>query len=431
MRHPILALLFLVSLPSAVASADQPRPQSDLNRVVAVVNNEVVLQTELDARAKLLTAQLKRQSAQLPPEDVLRRQALERLVLERLQLELAEKSGIRMDDEALNAALRRIAEQNKLSLAEFRKVIERDGYDFAAFREGVRNELIIGELRRRQVESRIQVTDREVDNVLVTAAQQAHTDEEYRVAQILVPLPETPSERVAEAARARAERMLTAIRGGAGLADAASQSEGDPAATATDLGWRKLSELPGPVADAVLRLKPGQTSDVVRSASGFHVVRLLDVRHGQRLVVTQAHVRHILLRPDASLSDNAARSRLEQLRGRIQGGDDFAGLARAHSMDPGSAARGGDLGWVGSGEVVPEFERVVSEVGIGQVSEPFRTQFGWHIVQVLERRQHDSTEDVRRARAREFVRQRKVEEETQAWLRRLRDEAYVDIRPQE
>jgi peptidyl-prolyl cis-trans isomerase SurA len=381
---------------------------------------------------RVMTAQLKRQSAEVPPDDVLRRQVLERLILERLQLQQAERSGIRVDDAMLNEALRRIAGQNKLSLEEFRKVLERDGYDFAAFREGIRNEIIIGELRRRQIENRIVVTDREVDNVLVTAAQQAHSSEEYRLDQVLVPLPESPGERAVEAARTRAEAVLADIRKGSSFGEAAAtHSEGGEALTGGELGWRSLSQLPGPVADAVLRLKPGQVSDVVRSAEGFHVVRVLEVRHGQRLMVTQTRARHILLKPGPSLSDEAAVARLTQLRQRVEGGDDFAELARAHSADPGSAARGGDLGWLSPGDVVPEFERTMGELGIGQMSEPFRTQYGWHLVQVLERRQQDSTEDMRRSRAREFVRQRKVEEETQAWLRRLRDEAYVDIRPEE
>jgi peptidyl-prolyl cis-trans isomerase SurA len=428
---PSLALAVVLACLPTVGRA-QSTPTTELNRVVAVVNNDVVLQTELDARVRTLSAQIQGQSKPVPPPNTLRRQALETLILERLQLQLAEKSGIRMDDQALNEALRRIAAQNKLSLDEFRKVLERDGYDFAAFREDVRRELIVAEVRRRQVENRIQVTDREVDNLLVTAASQADADDEYRLADVLFPTPEGASDRQVDAARTRAEALVEEARKGTDLAQAvAARAEDEDRPQARDLGWRRLSQLPGAVADAAIRLKPGQVSEVIRGSEGFHVVKLLDVRRSQRLVVTQTHARHILLRPEQGRSEDEVRNRLQQLRRRIEGGDDFAALARAHSADSASAARGGDLGWLSPGDVVPEFERAMASLGPGELSEPVRTPFGWHLVQVLERRQHDSTDEVRRARAREVIRQRKLEEETQTWMRRLRDEAYVEVRPEE
>jgi len=425
------ALLLLLWLPTA-ALAETAAAPAELNRVVAVVNNDVILQSELNQRIKTTEAQLKRQSTPSPPPNVLRRQVLERLIVERLQLQLAEKGGIRVDDEALNEALRRIADQNKLTLAEFKQVLEKDGYDFTAFRGEIRNQLIISELRRRQVENRVQVTDREIDNVLLTASSQANADDEYRVGHILVGVREGASSGDVDAARGRADAILQEVRRGADFAAvAAARSEGETNLEGGDLGWRRLSQLPAVIADAVIRLKPGQVSELVRDPAGFHVVKVLDVRRGQRLVVTQAHARHILLKPDQAHTEDAVRTRLDQLRRRVQGGDDFAQLARAHSMDPGSAARGGDLGWLNPGDVVPDFERAISGLQPGQISEPFRTQFGWHIAQVVERRQHDSTDEVRRARARDVVRQRKIDEETQAWVRRLREEGYVEIRPEE
>ena len=439
MKRPA-ALLLLALLP-ALALAEPPTAGNapaaaspagtPLNRVVAVVNNDVILQSELSQRLKTAEAQLRRQSAPLPPPNALRRQVLERLIVDRLQLQIAEKSGIRLDDEGLNGAMRKIAEQNKLTLAQFKQTLEKDGYDFNAFREQLRDELTISEVRRRQVENRIQVTEREIDNVLVTAASQANADDEYRVAQVRVPVREGASPGDVASARERAQGLVDELGKGADFAQlAAGHSEDGRAPQGGEVSWRRLSQLPAAVADAVVRMKPGQVSEPVRDASGFQVVKLLEVRRAQRAVVSQPRVRHILVRIDAAHPEDATRARLQQLRTRIQGGEDFAELARAHSMDPGSASRGGDLGWLNPGDVVPEFEQVVSSLQPGEVSEPFRTQFGLHIAQVTERRQHDSTDELRRARAREFVRQRKIEEETQAWIRRLRDEAYVDVRPE-
>lgn len=425
-RYLLAALCALLPLATPAQPAASGR---ELNRVVAVVNNDVILATELEQRIRTAQAQLKRRNAEVPAPEVLRRQALERLIVDRLQLQLAEKSGIRVTDEMLNEAMRRIADQNKVSLAEFRRVLEADGYDFEAFREEVRSELIISELRRRQVDNRVQVTDREVDNLLMSAARQAGADDEYRVSHIVIQVPDGASPEVIAQTRERAQQVLDELRGGADFARvAAVRSNDSRALEGGDLGWRRLSQLPTAIADEVLRLKAGELSGVIRGPDGFHLVKLVDVRRTKSVLVTQTHARHILLRPDPSRTDEAVRSRLAQLRLRIVGGDDFAELARANSADSGSAGRGGDLGWVKPGDMVPEFERTMNELQTGDVSQPFRTQFGWHIVQVLERREQDSTDDVRRARARDYLRQRKSEEDTEAWLRRLRDEAYVEYR---
>lgn len=439
MKRP--AALLLLALSPALALAEPPTAGkapaaaapagTPLNRVVAVVNNDVILQNELNKRLKTAEAQLRRQSVPQPPPNILRRQVLERLIVDRLQLQIAEKSGIRLDDEGLNGAMRKLAEQNKLTLAQFKQTLEKEGYDFNAFREQLRDELTISEVRRRQVENRIQVTEREIDNVLVTAASQANADDEYRVALIRVPVREGASPGDVASARERAQGLVDELGKGADFAQlAAARSEDGRALQGGEVGWRRLSQLPAAVADAVVRMKPGQVSEPVRDASGFQIVKLLEVHRAQQAVVSQPRVRHILVRVDTAHPEDAVRTRLQQLRARIQGGEDFAELARAHSMDPGSASRGGDLGWLNPGDVVPEFEQVVSSLQPGELSEPFPTQFGLHIVQVTDRRQHDSTDELRRSRAREFVRQRKIEEETQAWIRRLRDEAYVDVRPE-
>jgi peptidyl-prolyl cis-trans isomerase SurA len=427
-----LAGLVQAAPPRQAAQPVQAAPPAEMNRVVAVVNNDVILKSELDQRIKTVQAQLKRRGGEVPPEPALRRQVLERLVLERLQLQLAEKSGIRVSDDQLNEAMARLAQQNNVSVAQFRSTLEREGYDFRAFREQIRNELVIGELRRKQVENRVQVTEREVENTLLTAASQAGAEEEYRLAQLLVAVPEGASPDQLESARQRAVTAREEIRGGADFQQVATARSDDPMALeGSDLGWRKVDQLPGAIAEAVVRLKPGQVSEPIRGANGYYLVKLLEVRRGQRLVVTQTRARHILIRPDKDRTEDAVRTRLEQLRRRILSGEGFAELARANSADAPSAARGGDLGWINPGDVAPEFERVASTLAPGEVSQPFRTPYGWHIVQVVDRRQHDSTEEIRRARARDYVRKRKVEEETQAWLRRLRDEAFVEYRSED
>jgi peptidyl-prolyl cis-trans isomerase SurA len=426
-RSNLLPLLAALALPVAPAPLPAAPPGAvDLNRVVAVVNDDVILQTELERRTRAVAARLQRKGTDLPPPEVLRRQVLEQLILERIQLQLAAKAGIQVDDAMLGKALARIAEQNRMSVADFRRVLERDGYDYGAFREEIRTELAVSELRRRQVENRIQVSDREIDNTLVTASSQAGAQDEYRLTQVVVALEDSASERQVAAARARAEALREDLRQGTDPARAVSG--GDAGGRAEDLGWRRLEQLPGPIADAVLRLKRGEVSDVVRTADGFHVLKLQEVRRGPAVLVGQTRARHIALRETPGADENAVRERLKQLRRRVLAGEDFASLARSHSADAPSASRGGDLGWLNPGDVSPAFERAMGELQPGGVSEPFRTQFGWHIVQVLERRQHDSTDEMRRARARQAVRERKVEAETEAWLRRLRDEAYVEIR---
>ena len=407
-------------------------PVLAFDRIVAVVNDDVIVASELESSTRSIAAQLRQQGTRLPPERVLERQVLERLVLERLQLQVAERTGVQIDDEVLNEAVRSIAERNGLTVGQFREVLARDGFDFAAFREDIRRKLTLEQLRRRQVDNRITVSEREIENLMETVARQAGIEGEYRLAHILIAVPEAAAPDQTEAARAEAEQVLADLRAGADFArTAVSVSDGQQALEGGDLGWRAGSELPTLFAEVVPRMDPGDVSEVLRSPSGFHIVKLVDARYGgDEHIVRQTHARHILIRPDEVTSADEARRRLAQLRQRIEGGDDFEELARAHSEDRGSAVKGGDLGWVSPGDVVPEFERVMNALPPGSVSPPFQTPFGWHIVQVLERRDHDSTTEVQRARAREIIRERKLDEEVEAWLRRLRDEAYIEYRLQ-
>lgn len=423
--------LLTLLLPAAALAEVSSSAAQPIDRIVAVVNEDVITQTELEEQMRLVAQQLRGQNTAPPPAAVLQRQVLERIVLARLQLQLAQNFGIQVDDTTLNRALENIAAQNKMSLREFRDVLERDGYRFERFREDIRREIIVSRLRQREVDNRVIVTDQEVDNLLATQAAQGGAEDDYHLSHILLAVPEGASPEQIAAVQREAEALLERLRAGADFSELAiSRSDGQQALQGGDLGWRKLAQLPTLFADAVPRMQVGQVSTPIRSPSGFHLIRLND-RRGQateRNVVAQTHVRHILIRPNEVTTASEARLRLERLRERIEGGEDFAELARAHSDDRASATKGGDLGWVSPGEMVADFDRAVAEVPKGAVSSPFRTDFGWHIAQVLDRRDFDNTEEYQRTRAREDVRQRKIEEEYQIWLRRLRDESFVEYR---
>ncbi len=418
-----LALLACAVLPPRPASA----AVEPIERIVAVVNDDVVLESELRNRLRTVVAQLRVRATRLPPEPVLRRQVLERLILERLQLQLAERLGIRVDDETLNRAIRDIARRNGMDLEAFRAALERDGFSFERFREDIRSEMIIAQLQRQQVASRVTVSDREVEEFLSSA--QAQARRAYRVAHILIAVPEAASPEQIAAARREAEAVAARARAGEDFAAlAAAHSDGQKALEGGDLGWRRADELPSVFADVVPRLKPGEVSEVIRSPSGFHIVKLLEVRGDEPQVVEQLRLRQILLRPGELLSEDEARLRLERLRERVLAGEPFETLARAHSDDAASAARGGDMGWLSPSELPPQVAEAVRGLAPGEVSPPFRTPAGWHLVQLVERRRSDDTEAYRRARARRLLQQRKVEERLQLWLRQLRDEAYVELR---
>ena len=415
----------------ASGTATQTSAGVELDRVVAVVNDDIISRSELDARLGRVREQLRQSGTAPPPPDALRRQVLERLILRRLQLQLARNSGMRVGDESLNRTILRIAEQNELTLREFRDAIERDGLDFARFREEIREDILIAEVRRRRVENQINISQGDIDDYIsMMESRGMEADRHrYRIGHILIAVPDGASSEEIDEARGRAERVLEELRTGADFANmAVTHSDGQKALEGGDLGWRLASDLPTMLADAVLRLETGEVSEPVRSASGFHLVKLVDRQGSQRQMIRQTLARHILITLDA-LTDNAeARRQLGVLRERIVNGEDFGELARIHSDDPGSASRGGELGWIDPGNTVPVFERTMDSLAPGAISGPFRSQFGWHLVQVLERRDRDATETSRRAEARRRLRSRKVEENTQAWLRRVRGEAYVEYR---
>jgi peptidyl-prolyl cis-trans isomerase SurA len=414
----------------STADADTaPAPLEPVDKIVAVVNDDVITSTELDTRLHSIKEQLKNQSSPMPPDAVLKKQVLDRMILASLQLQLADQNGIRVDDETLNRTIERIAADNKLSLTEFRSVLEKEGYDFATFREDIRREILISRVQQRQVTDRIMVTEQEIDNFLATQRAQGNTGAEYHLAHILIAVPDASSSERIQAARQRAEDVLKKLRAGANFQETAiAVSDGQQALQGGDLGWRKAGELPTLFVDTVTHMKTGDVSDLIRSPSGFHIIKLLEQRNEQRHIVTQTHARHILIRTDELTSDDAAQARLKDIRQRVQDGADFAALARQYSNDTATANNGGDLGWVNPGEMVPKFQAQMDKLATGEISEPFKTGFGWHIVQVLDRRRHDDTDAFIRSQAREAIHQRKTEEELQSWLARLRDDAYIENR---
>lgn len=413
----------------ATSSAGRPLL---LDRIVAVVNNEVITYRDLAQRIAQVSAQLEQQRVPLPPQDVLERQVLERIIAERAQLQFARDTGIRVDDLTLDRTIARIAEQNKLTLAEFRAALERDGMPYDRFREEIRNEITLSRLREREVDAKIQVSESEIDNFLEEQKSAPATGVEYNLSHILVSVPENASPEQIEARRQRAESALKQVQSGADFREVAVGFSDAPDALAGGLiGWRAQDRLPDLFTDALAKMKPGEVTPILRSPAGFHIVKLSDRRGGAAGVgVEQTRVRHILVRVNEKVAEDDARKKLEILRRRIEQGASFAELARSNSDDP-SASRGGDLGWILPGDTLPEFERAMNALKIGETSEPVRTQFGFHLIQVQERRNADLSADRKRVEARRVLRDRRIDEAYQEWLRQLRDRAYVDLRLEE
>lgn len=400
-----------------------------LDRIVAVVNDEVILESELMEMQQTVRQQLRQRQSAIPPADVMRKQVLERLVVQRLQLQRAEEVGVRVGDDALNAALRQIANNNDMNLRQFRDVLEEDGYDFSRFRETIREEMIITRLRKSQVEDRVVVSEREVDNFLATQTVQAGNEVEYHLQHILISLPEAAAPEEVQQAQEKLDTIQSLLAEGGEFGEvAAGYSDGQNALEGGELGWRKQGELPSLFADVVPRLSVGEVSEPLRSGSGFHLVRLKDKKSAERHLVKQTKASHILLKTNEVVSDEEAEKRLNQLRQRIENGENFAELARAHSEDTGSAIEGGSLGWVSPGVMVPEFQEKMDALAVGELSEVFKSRFGWHLIMIEDRREENMAEEFKRNKAREQIRQRKIDEEMESWLRAMRDEAYVEYR---
>ena len=425
------AASLLVLASSATA---QNRSLSDrgvmLDRVAAVVNDGVVLRSELEEQIALVTERLSTQGLEMPPEGLLRQQVLERLILQEIQIQRANRAGIRVNDENLNQALAEVAERNQISLSQLPSALAAQGIDYGAYRETVRREMMIQILQQRDVIQRINVSPRELDQFLERQKSRPSELNEYNLSHILIAVPQEASPQQIEEATRRAADVVTRARAGEDFARlAVTYSNSQTALEGGSLGWRRGPEIPTVLADLVVGLKPGETSAPLRTPSGYHIVRLNEVRGAdQQVVIQQTLARHILLKPTEIQDDATVEQRLRDVRERILKGEDFAVLAKSLSEDPGSAAEGGDLGWSAPGTFVPEFDAMLASLRDNEISEPFRTQFGWHIVQLLGKREYDSTDELRRQRAFLQLRGSKADEETELWLRRLRDEAYVDVK---
>jgi len=402
-----------------------------IDRIVAVVNKEVVTLSELNEQVTSAERQLRRQGTPLPERSVLERQLLERLILQKAQLQLARDSGIRVDEIQLDRAVQRIAENNKMTLVGFRRALEADGVDFERFREEVREQILLTRLREREIDGRIQVSDSEVDLYLEELKASGSERVEYNIAHILVRVPEQARPDQIEQARERARKARAEALAGHDFGKlAATYSDGPDALRGGAVGWRERDRLPELFTAALDKMTPGAVSEVLRSPAGFHVLKLVDRRAAgsTSAPVVQTHARHILVRTSEIVSEADARRRLSELRERIvRGGEDFAELAKRYSED-GTAARGGDLDWVHPGDTVPEFERAMSALAPGEVSQPIKTPFGWHLIQVLARRTADLSVERKRLNARQVLRARKADEAYQEWLRQLRDRTYVEVR---
>ena len=401
-----------------------------LDRVAAVVNDGVVLNSELDDQMSIVTERLRQQKLELPPQNVLRQQVLERLVLQEIQTQRAAKAGLKVPDETLNSALTDVAQRNGIPLSQLPEALQQQGIDYAAYREDVRKELTLGLLRQRDVLQRISITPREIDQYLDKEAKMPASDMEYNVSHILIAVPQEATPQQLDEAAKRAQEVSTRAKGGEDFAKLAlAYSKSQTALEGGALGWRKGGELPTFLADTIAKMKAGEVSDPIRTPTGYHIIRLNDMRgSGKKAIENQMHVRHILMKTTELADDATVRQKLSDIRERILKGEDFAGLAQTTSQDPGSQSQGGDLGWTGPGTFVPEFDAAIAGLKEGEISEPFHTQYGWHIAQLLGRREYDNTDELKRRQAIEAIRASKADEETELWLRRLRDEAYVETK---
>lgn len=420
MRTWLAPLLLSVTITAAQAQ------ETVLDRIVALVDDEVVLASELDAEMASVSRELTQRNVRMPPRDELRRQVLERLIMQTLQFNVAERRGIRVDSATLDAAVRRVAERNGITLPELRDALASEGLTMARFRDQMRREITLTRLREQEMNRRIDVTDQEIEQFIERNRDQTRS---YNLAQILIAIPEAASAQAIDAARERAQQVQQRLAQGESFARvAAAASDARNALEGGDIGWRTRAQLPSAAAQAITALEPGETTQILRTPAGFQIFNLNAVRDIDERLIQQAKLRHILIETNQVVTDEDARLRLEALRNRISQGVSFAELARSNSDDPTTASQGGDLGWINPANLPPNFRERVEALDLGELSEPFRARSGWHLVELLERRERDAGEQIAREEAAEAIRQRKSEEETELWLRELREEAYVEIR---
>jgi len=426
----ICACLLLGGAIAPVAGAELSTRGVLIDRVAAVVNDGIVLVSDLDRQQQLISDRLQQAGQQLPPANILRQQVLERLVMQELQMQRADRLGVKVSDEMVNQTLAEVAQRNGIQFSDLPAALEAQGLDYRTYREGVRREMTINGLRQRDVFSRIYISPREVEQCFAKRKSSPGDDVEYELGHILVAVPASATPEQVDERVARAQGVYERARRGEDFAQLAiSYSDAGTALEGGALGWRKGSQLPSFAADSIPLLKAGEVTEPIRTPSGLHIFKVLETRGAAgSTLVSQVHARHILLETNAIEDDDAVRQKLTQFRDRIVAGESFEAIASVNSVDPGSAAKGGDLGWVGPGTFVPAFEQQLDMLAENEISQPFRTEFGWHIVQVLGRRTYDATDDVIRNRCVAQLRESKADEETEIWMRRLRDEAFVEYR---
>ena len=427
-KHALLNLiplcLWLLAMPPVAQAEEQ-----FLDRVVAIVDNDIIVQTELDRRSATIRQQLLERNTQLPDPSTFTQQVLDKMILDRIQLRLAASNGIEISDDELNSTLDRIAQSNKLSLAEFKQQLEAEGQNYLEVREQIRSEILITRTQERLVNPRIHISELEITNLLTSEQGQKNAEPLLHIGHIMIPVADDASMTVLAETRQHSEQVYQQLLDGADFAaTAVAVSKGPDALKGGDIGWRKPSELPQAAADAVSDLEPGQITLPFRFGGGFHILKVIERRGGGQQLIEQAQVRHILISPSEIRSPEEAESLSRELYLRLNDGEDFAVLAKQHSDDPGSGSNGGDLGWTMDGQMVPEFENTVHATATGEISAPFQSQFGWHVLQVTDRRQQDFGQQILRSQARETIRKRKFEESLSNWLREIRAEAYVEIK---
>jgi len=421
MIRPLLASL-LMTLALSVAKAEEVL----LERIVALVNEDVVLASELEAELASVTAELRQRDVQIPPDDELRRQVLERLVMQTLQMNVAERRGIRVDSATLDSTVRRIADRNNLSLTGLRDALSEQGIDMARFREQMRRDIMLTRLRQEEMDERVDVTDQEIEQFL---ERNQDDTREYRLGQILISVPEAASAGAIDEAEDRARQVMERLSAGESFARvAAAESDARNALEGGDLGWRPATELPSVATDAIRDLEPGETTEPLRTPAGFQIYQLQETRDPDQRLIEQVNVRHILIETNEIVTDQDAQLRLESLRERLKQGASFTDLARSNSDDPTTATQGGELGWLNPGSLPQGFQNALAELPIGELSQPFQTRAGWHLAEVQDRRQRDAGDQLAREEAAEAIRERKAADEVELWLRELREEAYIEIR---
>lgn len=423
MQTRLLTLLCTAGLSLAAHSATEM-----LDQVVAIVDDDVVMASELRERLATVNENIQLRGGEAPPEDVLIRETLDRLILENIQIQMGVRFGVRISDAQLNQAMGRIAAQNGLNQEQFAVLLEQEGRSYGEIRATIEREMTIQRVQQGNVNQLIEISEQEIENYLSTEEGQKLVQPEYRIIHALLPLSSDTRQSEVEASRAYCEGLIKRIREGEPFEAVMASVPEEYVFSGGDLGWRKLADLPSLFQDVAPTIGRGETADLFQSPSGLHIVTMADQRGGGDMTINQTKVRHILIKPSEILTDEQARELVETLKARAEAGEDFGELAKEYSEDIGSAAEGGDLGWTSPGQMVPEFENTMASTEIDTISSPVRSQFGWHVLEVLDRREKDVTEDMRKAQVQEFLHGRKYQEELDAWLRKIRDEAFVDIK---